>query len=363
MNIHYLSSLLAVFVLALIAWVGSIWELQWLFGIVIPYLAVIVFIGGFARRVMGWSRSAVPFRIPTTCGQQKSMPWVKQAKIDNPSTTFGVVIRMFLEIVTFRSLFRNTRMKLSSGPKASYDLEIFLWVGALAFHYAFLTTLIRHSRFFLEPVPVCIQLLEKVDSFFRVEVLYDVAQVGLPGVYVSGLVLLAAVTYLFLRRLFVTNVRYISLSSDFFPLFLIMGIAFTGILMRYFTKVDITGIKELSMGLVTFRPSIPEGISALFYVHLFLVSVLLMYFPFSKLMHLGGIFLSPTRNMTTNTREVRHVNPWNHPVKVHTYAAYEDDFREKMIEAGLPVEKMPDPQPEESTEEPTEEPTEEEEKE
>jgi hypothetical protein len=82
-----------------------------------------------------------------------------------------------------------------------------------------------------------------------------------------------------------------------------------------------------------------------------------MYFPFSKLMHMGGVFLSPTRNMTTNTREKRHVNPWNYPVKVHTYAAYEDDFREKMVEAGLPVEQMPEPKPE------VEEPTEDEQKE
>ena len=72
--------------------------------------------------------------------------------------------------------------------------------------------------------------------------------------------------------------------------------------MRYFTKVDITAAKELTMGLVTFHPVVPEGIGAIFYVHLFFVSVLLMYFPFSKLMHLGGIFLSPTRNMPGNTR-------------------------------------------------------------
>jgi nitrate reductase gamma subunit len=354
MNKHYLSSLLAVFLLALIAWLGSSIGLQWLFGIVLPYLAVIVFIVGVVRRVMGWSRSAVPFRIPTTCGQQKSMPWVKQAKIDNPSTGWAVFIRMALEILTFRSLFRNTRMKLNSGPTISYNLEIFLWVGALAFHYAFLTTVVRHFRFFLEPVPWCLQALENIDSFFRIEVLYDPIQTGLPGVYISGLVLLAAVIYLFLRRLFVSNVRYISLSSDFFPLFLIMGIAFTGVLMRYFTKVDIVAIKELTMGLVTFNWSIPDGISALFYIHLFFVSVLLIYFPFSKLMHMGGVFLSPTRNLTANTREVRHVNPWNYPVKVHTYEAYEDDFREKMIDAGLPVEKMPEPQPE-APEEPTEE--------
>jgi nitrate reductase gamma subunit len=350
MNKYYMSSLLAVFVLALIAWVGSL-GLPWLFGIVLPYLAVIVFVVGLFRRMLGWSRSAVPFRITTTCGQQKSMPWVRQAKIDNPSTGFAVFVRMALEILTFRSLFRNTRMKLREGDKLAYNLEIFLWVGALAFHYAFLTTVLRHTRFFLEPVPWCIQLLENVDSFFRLEVLYDPIQFGLPGVFISGLVLLAAVIYLFLRRLFVVNVRYISLASDFFPLFLIMGIAFTGILMRYFTKVDITAIKELTMGLVTFQWSIPAGISPLFFVHLFFVSVLLAYFPFSKLMHMGGIFLSPTRNMTGNSREKRHVNPWNYPVKVHTYAAYENDFREKMIDAGLPVEKMPEPTSEEPTEE------------
>jgi nitrate reductase gamma subunit len=350
MNKHYMSSLLAVFVLALIAYVGSL-GLPWLFGIVLPYLAVIVFVVGFVRRVMGWARSSVPFRITTTGGQQKSMPWIKQARIDNPSTTFGVVVRMALEILTFRSLFRNTRMKLREGTKFSYNLEIFLWVGALAFHYAFLTTVLRHMRFFLEPVPWCIQLLENVDRFFRFEINYNFIHFGLPAVYVSGVVLLAAVTYLFLRRLFVTNVRYISLASDFFPLFLIMGIAFTGILMRYFLKVDITTIKALTMGLVTFKWSIPSGIHPLFYIHLFFVSTLLAYFPFSKLMHLGGIFLSPTRNMTGNTREVRHVNPWNYPVKVHTYQAYEDEFREKMIEAGLPVDKMPEPTSEEPAEE------------
>ena len=251
---------------------------------------------------------------------------------------------MFLEIVCFRSLFRNTRMKLNGGTKLTYQLELFLWIGALAFHYAFFTVVVRHLRFFTEPVPLFVTLLEQVDSFMRIEVLYDVIQSGLPGVFMSGLVLFAAALYLFLRRVFIPQVRYISLANDFFPLFLIMGIALSGIFMRYFAKVDIVAIKELTMGLVTFRPSIPEGISGLFFAHMFLVSILLAYFPFSKLMHLGGVFLSPTRNMTGNTRQVRHVNPWNHPVKVHTYEEYEDDFREKMVEAGLPVVKMPEEQ-------------------
>ena len=338
MNSKYMFSLITVFVLFLVAYLGvEAAGLDALFGVWLPYLAIILFIAGFAARVMGWASSPVPFRITTTCGQQPSFDWIEQSKIDNPSTTWGVVVRMFLEIVTFRSLFRNTRMAVKDDGRITYSLEIFLWLGALAFHYAFLTVLVRHMRFFLEPVPVCLQWLENLDSFM---------QIGLPVVYMSGIVLLAAAVYLFCRRMFIANVRFISQASDFFPLILIGGIAFTGILMRYYSKVDIVGIKTLTMGLVTFQPTVPEGLSGLFYAHLFFVCILLVYFPFSKLMHLGGVFLSPTRNMYGDTRAKRHVNPWNYPVKVHTYEHYEDDFREKMVEAGLPVVKMPEPEPE-----------------
>jgi len=331
MNVNYMFSLLAVVVLILLAYVGVEGAgLQVLFGVIIPYMAIFIFIAGFIYRIMDWARSPVPFRIPSTCGQQKSLPWIKQNKIDNPFTAGGVIVRMIFEILFFRSLFRNTSCRLNEGAKITYVWEKWLWLVALAFHYSFLTVLIRHLRFFLEPVPVCLQLLENVDSFF---------QVGLPGLLLSGAVLLAATIFLLLRRIYIPQVRYISLASDFFPLFLIISIAITGILMRYFTKVNIIGIKEFAMSLVTFHPTIPDGIGGLFYVHLFLVSILFIYFPFSKLMHLGGVFLSPTRNLPNNNRAERHINPWNPSVKLHTYQEYEDDFREKMIEAGLPVEK------------------------
>ncbi|NLW80101.1 MAG: menaquinol oxidoreductase, partial [Desulfovibrionales bacterium] len=128
--------------------------------------------------------------------------------------------------------------------------------------------------------------------------------------------------------------------QDYFPLFLILGIAFSGIFMRYFTKVDIISVKQLTMGLVTFSWVIPEGIGVIFYIHLFLVSVLLIYFPLSKLMHMGGVFLSPTRNMNCASRKFRHVNPWKFEnVHYHTYEEYEDEFREKMEEKDIPVDK------------------------
>jgi nitrate reductase gamma subunit len=102
----------------------------------------------------------------------------------------------------------------------------------------------------------------------------------------------------------------------------------------------VVSIKQLTMGWVTFSPVIAGKIGVIFFIHVFLVSTLLAYFPYSKLMHLGGVFLSPTRNMANNSRMVRHINPWNDPaIKPHAYSAYEDEFREFMKEAEIPVEK------------------------
>ncbi len=341
MNENYMFSLMAVILLFLLAVLGvDGFGLYSFFGIFVPYLSFAVFVGFFLYRVIGWARSPVPFRIPTTCGQGKSLPWIKHAPIDNPSTTGGVVVRMLLEIVLFRSLFRNVKLQFRErGAKIFYDWELWLWIAALAFHWAFFAVVVRHLRFFTEPTPGFVKFFEYMDSFFRVEILTDVVQIGLPAMFISGFVLLVAVVYLLLRRMFIPKVKYISLSSDYFPLFLIIAIAVSGILMRYVSKVDIVSVKAFTLSLVKLSPALPEGVGTIFYVHLFLVCVLLVYFPFSKLMHMGGVFMSPTRNLANNTRMKRHVNPWNYPVDVHTYEEYEEEFRDKMIEAGLPVEK------------------------
>lgn len=325
-----LFSFFAVIALVLSAYAGvNIANLQFLFGVVIPYIAIAIFILGFIYRVVKWGGSPVPFRIPTTCGQQESLPWITQNKIENPSSISGVVVRMALEVFFFRSLFRNIKTQLKEG-KLVYGEAKWLWLAGLAFHWSFLIIFVRHFRFFMQDVPAVIKAIEGLDTFL---------QIGVPLLYMTDVVLLGAVTYLFLRRVFIPQIKYISLAADYFPLFLIFGIAVSGVLMRYFYKVHIVGVKELVMGLVSFSPAIPQGIDAIFYIHLFLVCSLLIYFPFSKLMHLGGVFLSPTRNMVNNSRMVRHINPWNYPVHVHTYEEYENDFREKMKKAGIPVEK------------------------
>ncbi len=325
-------SLLAIAALIALAWlgVGAI-GLDMVFGVIIPYLAILVFLVGFVYRIVKWAQSPVPFRIPTTCGQQKSLDWIKHDTIENPSSGKGAFLRMVLEVLFFRSLFRNTKAELHNedGTRLVYGSNKWLWAAGLAFHYTFLLIFVRHLRFFAEPVPGFIQLAESLDSF---------AQIGVPILYLSDLGLLAAVTYLFLRRVVSPQLRYISLPADYFPLFLIFAIGVTGVMMRYFTKVDLVGVKELAMGLLTFSPTVPEGIGSLFYIHLFLVCALFMYFPFSKLMHLGGVFLSPTRNLSNNNRAVRHVNPWNHPVKTHDYHEWEEENRDLLKAAEIPLD-------------------------
>src|SRR5210317_1583337 len=329
---------LAVIALIAISWIGSLVGLDYVFGVVFPYLAFAIFLGGFIYRVVNWGKSPVPFRIPTTSGQGKSLDWVRQDKFDCPATFWQVVGRMLLEVFAFRSLFKNTKAEIHEGPKLVYGSAKWLWLFGLAFHYCFLIIVLRHMRLFLNPVPAFIGKIEFFDGLF---------QIGVPVLYQTDLIFVGAVTFLFLRRVLIPQVRYISFAADYFPLFLIFASAMTGILMRYIFRVDVVSIKQLTVGLATFSPAISGDIGSIFYIHVFLVSVLLAYFPFSKLMHLGGIFLSPTRNMANNNRMVRHVNPWNDPnIKPHSYADYEDEFREFMADADIPLEKELEPEPE-----------------
>jgi len=292
-----------------------------------------LFVGGFCYRVIQWAKSPVPFKIPTTCGQGYSLPWIKRDKLEAPNNTSEVVARMFLEIFLFRSLWRNTTSDVINGPKITYESSRWLWLFSIVFHYSFLIIVLRHMRMFLEPVPWLINAMEYGDG---------IMQIGAPTMYMTDAAIILGLLLLFARRLVNRQVRYISLANDYFPLYLIFSIALTGILMRFFLRdgIDVVAIKTLAVGLVTFQPTISGDIGAIFYIHLFLVCCLLAYFPFSKLMHLGGVFLSPTRNMANNSRMRRHINPWNDPkIKPHSYAGYEDDFRADMIEQGIPVEK------------------------
>ena len=326
-----LSALIVVVVLVGTVWLGAgVAGQETLFGVVIPYAAIAVFLAGFVYRVLRWARAPVPFKITSSSGQQTSLPWIKPERLESPPDSKWTVGRMALEILFFRSLFRNTKTSLAPEQRLIQQSDRLLWLGALVFHWSFLIIFLRHLRFFLEPVPAFVQGLERVDELF---------QVAVPTLFLTDVAIVAALLYLLGRRFLNPLVRYISLAADYLALYLLLGVALSGILMRYFTRVDLLAAKQLALGLVTLRPAVPEGIGLAFYVHVFFVSALFAYFPFSKLMHLGGVFLSPTRNMPNDNRRRRHVNPINPEVEVHTYAQWEEEFKDKMEAAGIPLDR------------------------
>jgi nitrate reductase gamma subunit len=327
---NLIASLIAVLILTLLAiGIAVSTNLSYLLTVVIPYAALAVFLIGFLYRVLLWAKSPVPFRITTTCGQGKSLPWIRSNPLESPSNVWGAIGRMAMEVFLFRSLFRNTDVAIV-GQRPVYGSAKWLWFFGLLFHWSLLIIVLRHLRFFIEPIARWINGLAAVDGFF---------EIGSPTLYLSDVALVLGLSFLFLRRVAVPQLKYISLFTDYFALLLLLGIVTTGLLMRHLFPADLLQVKNLALGWVTFAPAVPKGVGTVFYIHLCFVFTLLAWFPFSKLMHMGGIFLSPTRNLANDNRMRRHLNPWNAPVKVHTYEEYEDEFREKMKLAGLPVEK------------------------
>lgn len=228
--------------------------------ILLSYAASAVFLGGFLHKVYGYASTPAPMKIPTTPA---------------PVTKSGVALRLAGEVFLFTSLFKGDK---------------WTWLGGYAFHSAFAVVIFRHLRYFIQPVPDLMGYLNPV------------------GIW-AGVVLSGAAGYLFLRRVYVDRVRYISSGADYFALLLIGLIAGTGLLMKFVIRTDVMGVKEFTLGLVTFSPAAMPS-DPMFIIHFTLVLGLMVYFPFSKLMHLGGIFFSPTRNQVDDCRERRHVNPW-----------------------------------------------------
>ena len=328
-------ALAGVAVLIVFAWLGSgVSGLNNLFTVFMPYAGFAVLILGVIWKIVNWARIPVPFNITTTSGQQKSLPWIEHQSLDCPSSRAGAFMRMALEVLFFRSLFRNTQASMTGDKRLVYGAQKYLWLGAIVFHYCFLLVLIRHLRFSIEPVPAWVMFIDQWDGFF---------QIWLPGIYLTSFGLLLGLLYLLWRRFADSQVRYISLVSDYFALFLLLGIAVSGGLLRYApgVRTDIVAVKEMVMAWLAFKPIVLEGASPVFTVHLFLVTILMAYFPFSKLMHAGGVFLSPTRNMPNDNRARRHVNPWADelPYKTHTYAEWEEEFASVIKACGLPMDK------------------------
>ncbi|OED41899.1 nitrate reductase [Chromatiales bacterium (ex Bugula neritina AB1)] len=228
-------------------------------GIVISllfYFAVAVFFIGVGRKVYRYASTPAPLKIPTTPA---------------PVTRFGVVLRMAREVVFFESLF-----------KAS----LWTWVFGWLFHAGLFVALLAHLRYFVQPVWGWVAIIAPLSPY-------------------AGLAMIIGLSGLLVRRLCVDRVRYISAPSDYLMLLFLLAIGLSGLGMRYYFHIDIVSLKQFATGLLAFEfRALPGGLLLL--LHLLLISVLLLIFPFSKLLHAPGVFFSPSRYQVDNPREKRH---------------------------------------------------------
>jgi nitrate reductase gamma subunit len=213
-----------------------------------------------ALKIRRYAGTPAPLKIPTTPA---------------PTTTTGVALRLTREVVFFESLFKASK---------------WTWLFGWLFHAALLLVLLRHLRYFQQPVWTPIVW---VQAF---------------GIY-AGFAMVAGLAGLWARRFLVDRVRYISTPSDHLHLALLLSIGLSGLGMRFVAPTDIVAVKAFMLGLMRFDVQ-PLPADPLLLLHLSLVALLMLVFPISKLMHAPGLFFSPTRNQADTSRETRHVAAW-----------------------------------------------------
>lgn len=224
------------------------------------WAATAIFLAGMAHRIARFARTPAPLKIPT-------MP--------APTTRSGVAFRLLREMTVFQSLFRANK---------------WIWVFAWIFHVALAVVLLRHLRYFLQPVPAPIVWVQ-------------------PFGVAAAFAMVAGLAGLWARRVIVPRIRYVTAPSDHLMLALLVGIGLSGMAMKFVAHTDVVALKAFFLGLMRFDPQ-PLPADPILLVHLGLVATLMIVFPFSKLVHAAGVFFSPSRNQVDDSRERRHLAPW-----------------------------------------------------
>jgi nitrate reductase gamma subunit len=224
------------------------------------YAATAILVVGVALKIRSYARTPAPLLIPTTPA---------------PTTTGGVALRLTREVVFFESLFKGNK---------------WTWLFGWMFHFALLLVILRHFRYFQQPVWDLIVFIQPFGTY-------------------AGFAMVAGLAGLWARRFLVDRVRYISTPSDHLHLALLVAIGLSGLTMRFVAPTDIVAVKAFMLGLMRLDIQ-PLPADPLLLLHLTLVALLMIVFPISKLLHAPGLFFSPTRNQADTPREARHLAPW-----------------------------------------------------
>ncbi len=223
---------------------------------IMVYVAVAIFILGMAYQVYRWLGS------PKTLIKTGAFP-----KPESAAVRWGQVV---IDSFTFPQAMKADRT---------------IWVFTILFHLALLGAFVGHLRLVREFTPLVDLLGPKgMDQF-----------ASWSGGLMGGLLTVTLLYYLF-RRL-TSPYKEISVPEDFILLFLLILVVAMGNHMRFLGKIHAADYRIYFQSLLAFKPTFPKGLAdsptkwALVF-HTLFANLLIIYFPFSKLVHVIATFPS-----------------------------------------------------------------------
>lgn len=221
---------------------------------VMVYVAVAVFLGGSIYRVIQWRRT------PKSTVKQGMFP-----RAENP---FKRTLKLGKDSLLFPQVL---------------DTDRWMWFFVIGMHLAGIGLFFGHLRLLFEITP-----------------LYNA--VGADGMETLaswvggaiGIALFIAFTYFLLRR-FKSPYRELSVPEDYLLLLLILVLIMLGDHLRLTQPFGLAAYREYMSSLLHLKPAFPTLITFspqkwVLVAHILTANMLLIYFPFSKLVHAIGGF-------------------------------------------------------------------------
>ncbi|GAB6179277.1 sulfate reduction electron transfer complex DsrMKJOP subunit DsrM [Desulfotomaculum defluvii] len=225
---------------------------------ILPYISVAVLVIGLLYRIGRWANGRIVHQITLTTPA--------------PTTQTGAVVNIATEAIFFRSMFKTDKA---------------LWGGAWIMHIALFSVLGGHVlgigtlglQFYYIGLTSA-ELSEYLSNLLGTS---------------FGIIMLLGLFYLLYRRMAINEVKQISAPSDYAHLLLLIAIVSVGNLMRFVPEwgIHYEPVRDYVVNLLTFAPVTADMEvmhKPLFVIHLLLVQVLMMILPFSKLLHIPGMF-------------------------------------------------------------------------
>ena len=234
--------------------------MEFFVGRILPYIAAGVFLAGTCLRVIGWLRTPVPFHLTL---------------FPVPVKIFGKIWGFASEFFIFRTLYRHDRV---------------LWLLTLLFHVTLALTLAGHL--------FGIYFLREQFALFGLGPGASRQMSRILG-GTAGIVMICSLGGLLYRRIAMPEVKRLSEPENFLALLLILAVALSGIFM-YLPgyHIDLPTVRTYLGSLLSATPLSPPR-NAPFVIHFVLVNILLLYFPFSRMMHSIGFFVIRTMLLET----------------------------------------------------------------